>query len=295
MNKGGHLFSVRSKVFVVGNYGLMILICLSFLFPFLYTLAVSLSDAKFILEGSVFLLPKGLNFGAYRAVFNDRGLLNSLLFTTVLTLCGVASSIIMTTLAAYPLSRTGLKGQGLIMRLIVFTMYFSGGVIPTYILVKGLGLIDKMGALIFPDVIQTFLLIVMISYFRSIPIELEEAAKVEGCGPLGILWRVIVPLAKPVIASLVVYYAVSYWNVFFQALMYIQSPGKYPLQIKLYQVLNVFQTDLFNSLDMATAQAVVSENLKAAMVIVTAAPIMLVYPWFQKYFVKGVTLGAIKG
>ncbi|MCL6591405.1 MAG: carbohydrate ABC transporter permease [Firmicutes bacterium] len=274
---------------------MMILICLSFLYPFLYTLAVSLSDAKFILEGSVFLIPKGLTFGAYRAVFNDRGLLNSLLFTTLLTLCGVASSIVMTTLAAYPLSRTGLKGQGLIMRLIVFTMYFSGGVIPTYILVKSLGLIDKMGALIFPDVIQTFLLIIMISYFRGIPLELEEAAKVEGCGPFGILWRIIVPLAKPVIASLVVYYAVSYWNVFFQALMYIQSPSKYPLQIKLYQVLNVFQTDLINSLDMAMAQSVISENLKAAMVIVTAAPVMLVYPWLQKYFIKGVTIGAIKG
>lgn len=295
MNEGRQLFSARNKVFVICNYTLMSLICLSFLYPFLYTLAVSVSDAKFILEGSVFLTPKGLNFSAYRAVFHDRGLLNSLLFTTLLTLCGVASSIIMTTLVAYPLSRTGLKGQGLIMRLIVFTMYFSGGVIPTYILVKKLGLIDKMGSLIFPDVIQTFLLIIMIGYFRGIPVELEEAAKVEGCGPFGILWRIFVPLAKPVIASLVVYYAVSYWNVFFQALMYIQSPSKYPLQIKLYQVLNVFQTDLINSLDMAMAQAVISENLKAAMVIVTAAPIMLVYPFLQKYFVKGITIGAIKG
>jgi putative aldouronate transport system permease protein len=273
----------------------MILICCTFLYPFIYTLAISLSDAQFILNGSVFLYPKGLTFAAYKTVFTDKSMLNSLWYTTMLTVCGVAASIMMTTLAAYPLSRTNLKGHGLIMRLIVFTMYFSGGVIPTYILVKNLGLINKMGSLIFPDVIQTFLLIIMISYFRGIPVELEEAAKVEGCGVFGILWRIIVPLAKPVIASLVIFYAVSYWNVFFHALMYIQSPSKYPLQIKLYQVLNVFDKGLLDSIYLESAKTVISENLKAAMVLVTAAPILVIYPWLQKYFVKGVTIGAIKG
>lgn len=284
-----------NKAFQIVNYSLMFILCLVFIYPFIYTLAVSLSDAKYILNGSVFVIPKGLNFSAYRAVLSDTSLIHSLLFTIILTVLGVAASIVMTTLAAYPLTRKGLKGTGIILRLIVFTMYFNGGLIPTYLLIKNLGLIDTMGALIFPDVIQTFLLIIMMSYFRSIPVELEEAAKVEGCSEFGILWRIIVPLSKPVIATLVIYYAVSYWNMFQQALMYIQSPSKYTLQIKLYQVLNVFQQDLTNSLDTESVKAVIPENLKSAMVLVTSLPILVVYPWLQKYFIKGVTIGAIKG
>jgi putative aldouronate transport system permease protein len=283
------------RTFQIINYTVMFILCLTFIYPFVYTLAVSLSDAEHILEGSVFLFPKGFTLSAYRAVLSDQGLLHSLFFTAMLTVCGVAASIIMTTLAAYPLSRTGLKGTGIILRLIVFTMYFNGGIIPTYLLVKNLGLLDTMGALIWPDVIQTFLLIIMISYFRGIPVELEEAAKVEGCSNFGILVKIIVPLAKPVIATLVIYYAVSYWNMFQQALMYIQSPARYTLQIKLYQVLNVFQQDLTNSLDAASAKAVLPENLKGAMVLVTAIPILFVYPWLQKYFIKGVTIGSLKG
>ncbi|TCL76499.1 putative aldouronate transport system permease protein [Hydrogenispora ethanolica] len=283
------------RTFQIINYTVMFILCLTFIYPFVYTLAVSLSDAKHILEGSVFLFPKGFTLSAYRAVLSDQGLLHSLFFTAMLTVCGVAASIIMTTLAAYPLSRTGLKGTGIILRLIVFTMYFNGGIIPTYLLVKNLGLLDTMGALIWPDVIQTFLLIIMISYFRGIPVELEEAAKVEGCSNFGILVKIIVPLAKPVIATLVIYYAVSYWNMFQQALMYIQSPARYTLQIKLYQVLNVFQQDLTNSLDAASAKTVLPENLKGAMVLVTAVPILFVYPWLQKYFIKGVTIGSLKG
>jgi putative aldouronate transport system permease protein len=283
------------KTFQIINYAMMIVLCLMFIYPFIYTLAVSLSEPRYIIEGKVFLIPRGLNFSAYLAVLRDKSLLHSLFYTTMLTIFGVGASIIMTTLAAYPLSRTGLKGTGIILRLIVFTMYFNGGLIPTYLLVKSLGLIDKMGVLILPDVIQTFLLIIMISYFRGIPVELEEAAKVEGCSNFGILWRIILPLAKPVIATLVIYYAVSYWNMFFQALMYIQSPSKYTLQIKLYQILNVFQQDLNNSLYVETAKTVIAENLKAAMVLVTALPILFVYPWLQKYFIKGVTIGAIKG
>jgi putative aldouronate transport system permease protein len=167
--------------------------------------------------------------------------------------------------------------------------------IPTYILVKRLGLVNTMGALIFPDVIQTFLLIIMITFFRGLPFELEESAKVEGCSNIGILFRIVIPLSMPVIATLVVYYAVYYWNIFYQAIIYIQSPAKYTLQIKLYQVLSVFMTDIINSLDVAAQQEVLSENIKAAMVIVTTFPIVVVYPFLQRYFVKGMTIGAIKG
>lgn len=287
--------SSNYRAFTVINYIVMFILCLTFLYPFIYSWAISLSDASHIVSGRVFCYPRGFNIEAYRAIFRDNSLVNSLIFTIRLTVCGVFASIIMTILAAYPLSRTGLKGGGLILRLIVFTMYFSGGLIPTYLVIKNLGLINKLGALIFPDVIHTFLLIIMISYFRGIPVELEEAAKVEGCDAFGILTKIIIPLAKPVIATLVIFYAVSYWNCFFPALIYIQSPSKYPLQIKLYQVLSWFSDDLRYSLDSQAQSVVISENLKAAMVLVTAAPILFVYPWLQKYFIKGVTIGAIKG
>jgi len=283
------------KAFHIVNNALMLLLCLTFIYPFLYTLALSLSDARYIIEGRVLLWPRGFNIHAYQAIFNDRSLINSLFFTSGLTFCGVIASMIVTTLAAYPLSRTGLKGTGLILRLIVFTMYFGGGLIPTYLLVKSLGLTNTMGALIFPDLVHTFWLIIMISYFRGIPVELEEAAKVEGCSDFGILYRIIIPLAKPVLATLIIFYAVHYWNTFFQALIYIQSPTKYTLQIKLYQVLNIFSDDLKNSLDTEAAKAVISENLKAATVLVTVLPILFIYPWLQKHFIKGVTIGAIKG
>ncbi len=286
---------VPGRIFRIINNTFMLLLCLTFVYPFLYTLALSLSDARYIIEGRVLLWPQGFNIQAYRAIFSDRSLIQSLIFTASLTVCGVAASIIATTLTAYPLSRTGLKGTGLILRLIVFTMYFSGGLIPTYILVKSLGLTNTMGALIFPDVIHTFWLIIMISYFRGLPAELEEAAKVEGCSDFGILWRIIIPLAKPVLATLVIFYAVAYWNTFFQALIYIQSPSKYTLQIKLYQVLSIFSDDLRNSLDYEASKAVIAENLKAATVLVTVMPILFIYPWLQRYFIKGVTIGAIKG
>lgn len=286
---------LRNQIFNIINYSMMFLVCIIFLYPFIYTTSLSLSDANNILKGSIYLFPKGFTISAYIAIFHDKSIINSLIYTILLTIFGVSTSIIMTIFAAYPLSRPGLKGSGIILRLIVFTMYFNGGLIPTYLLVKRMGLVNTMGALIFPDVIQTFLLIIMITYFKGIPIELEESAKVEGCSNFGILLRIIIPLATPVIATLVIYYAVHYWNMFYQALIYIQSPAKYTLQIKLYQVLSVFMTDILNSLDPGPASQIISENVKAAMVIVTTAPIVIVYPFLQRYFVKGMTIGALKG
>jgi putative aldouronate transport system permease protein len=285
---GGHIFKII-------NNSIMFLFCIVFLYPFIYTIALSFSDATHILTGSVYIIPRGFTISAYKAILSDRSIINSLIYTIMLTVFGVSASIIMTIFAAYPLSRPGLKGSGIILHLIIFTMIFNGGLIPTYMVVKRLGLVNTMGALIFPDVIMTFLLIIMITYFKGMPIELEESAKVEGCTNIGILIRIIIPLAKPVIATLVIYYAVHYWNMFQQALIYIQSPAKYTLQIKLYQVLSVFMTDIINSLDTASAGNVISENVKAAMVIVTTAPIAIIYPFLQKYFIQGMTLGALKG
>lgn len=282
------------KIFSLLNGFFMILLCMIFLYPLIYTLSMSLSDAKSILEGKVLLFPKGFTLEAYRALAKDKSIRDAFIFTVELTISGVIASIIMTTVTAYPLSRRDLKGTGLILKFIVFTMYFSGGLIPTYILVKNLGLTNKMGALILPGMIDTFLLIIMISYFRNLPVELEEAAKVEGCSNIGILLKIYLPLSMPVIATLTIFYAVSYWNTFFNALIYIQSPKKYTLQIKLYQVLNIFSDNIANSGDTG-ANLLIPENLKGATVFVTVLPIIFIYPFLQKYFIKGVTIGALKG
>jgi putative aldouronate transport system permease protein len=290
-NTGGFL-----SLFHVVNYLVMTLLGVLFIYPLVYTVSLSLSNAGAILSGRVFLLPQGFNLNAYKALFQDKTMLTSFIYTVKLTIFGVIASIVMTTLAAYPLSRRNLKGGTAILYLIVFTMYFSGGIIPNYLVIKNLKLIDTMGSLIMPAMINTFNLIIMINYFRGLPVELEEAAKVEGCSNFGVLWRVFIPLSKPILATLTIFYAVEYWNSFFSALMYIQSPEKYPLQIKLYQILNVFSDNLSNQTNADVgSQVVIPENLKSAAVVVTVMPIIFVYPWLQKYFIKGVTIGAIKG
>lgn len=289
-----HKNSKKISTFNIFNYIFMILICIVFVYPFIYTTAISFSGSKPILEGSVFLLPKEFTLGAYQAIFRDRNMINSFIFTVELTIMGTLSSIIVTTLTAYPLSKNDFKGKNIFLNIIIFTMYFNGGLIPTYLLVKGMGLINSMGSLILLNLVDTFLLIIMMNYFRGLPIELEESAKVEGANNFDIFVRVILPLAKPVIATLVIFYAVSYWNTFFNALIYIQESKKYPLQVKLYQILNSTDNYSINSAE-ATAAQVIPENLKGAVVLVTALPIIVVYPMLQKYFIKGVTIGAIKG
>ena len=283
----------KQSIFNSLNNIFMAIICIIFLYPFLFTIAMSFSSPKAILEGRVFLLPVQFTIGAYRALFKDSTMITSIIFTVKLTVFGVASSIAATIFTAYPLSRRDLRGKNVILNFIIFTMYFGGGLIPTFLLVKGIGLQDKMGALIIPCLIDTFLLIIMMNYFRGLPIELEESAKVEGANNFQIFFKIILPLSFPVIATLVIFYAVSYWNTFFNALIYMQSPSKNPLQIKLYLVLNA--VDSYTGQSETYSGDIIPENIKAGTVLITTVPIMIIYPFLQKYFVKGVTIGAVKG
>jgi putative aldouronate transport system permease protein len=179
------------------------------------------------------------------------------------------------------------------MRLVVFTMYFSGGIIPTYMVVRSLGLFNSVWALILPNVIDTFLLILMISSFRSLPYELEESAKVDGCSNFGIFIKIFLPISTAIIATLTVFLAVAYWNTFFNALLYIQDSQRQTLQVKLYAVLNAFSDSLNDS--SGASVDVIAENVKGATIVIAVLPIVVVYPFMQKYFIKGVTIGAIKG
>ena len=285
--------TTASRIFDVCNVIFLSLLSLTFLYPIFYIISLSLSSPSAIITGRVYVWPVDFNVSAYRHIFKDSSIVNSFLFTSLLTVLGVVSSLLLTALTAYPLTRRHFKGGGVIMRLIVFTMYFSGGMIPTYMLVRNIGLFNSVWSLILPNVVDTFLLIIMISFFRGLPYELEEAAKVEGCSNFGVFWRVFLPISTSVIATLTVFYAVNYWNTFFNALMYIQDANKMTLQVKLYQVLNMFSDSLSDS--SGAAVDVIPENVKGATILVAVLPIVAIYPFMQKYFVKGVTIGAIKG
>jgi len=290
--------TIYSRIFDVFNVIFFAFLSITFLYPVLYIVSVSLSEAKAITEGRVFAWPVGWNLEAYQYIFKDNTTINAIKFTTILTILGVVCSLIATALLAYPLSRRNLKGGPLIMKLIVFTMYFSGGMIPTYMTIKIVGLFDTIWSLILPTLVDTFLLIILISFMRELPYELEEAAKVEGSSNFGIFLRVFLPLSVPSLATLTIFYAVQYWNTFMPALLYIQDREKMTLQVKLYQVLSSF-SDALDSSQLLNSQNdtvnVLPENVKGATVVVSVLPILVVYPMLQKYFIKGVAIGAIKG
>ncbi|MDR3193412.1 MAG: carbohydrate ABC transporter permease [Treponema sp.] len=285
--------NAASRIFDVFNIVFLCFLSMTFLYPVFYVISTSLSSPTAIITGRVYFYPVGLTTSAYRHIFRDTSIISAFVFTVELTVLGTIASLIVTALAAYPLTRKQMKGSGIIMRLIVFTMYFSGGIIPTYMVVRGLGLFNSVWSLILPNAIDTFLLIIMISFFRNLPYELEESAKVDGCSNFGIFLKIFIPLSTAIIATLTVFLSVAYWNTFFNALLYIQDPKRLTLQVKLYQVLNMFSDSLSES--AGVSMDVIPENVKGATIVIAVLPIMVIYPFMQKYFIKGVAIGAIKG
>jgi len=269
-----------------------VLLCLA---PFIHILAISLSSNRAVTSGEVSLLPVEFDLQAYRSVFSDMTMIRSLGFTVLLTVLSTALCMLMTVAAAYPLTKKALKGRRFVMVVILITMFFSGGIIPEYILVKNLHLLNTIWALVLPGLISPFYLIILISFLNGIPESLEEAAEMDGATPLGTLLRVVLPLSLPVLATLSLFYAVGRWNGFQDTLLYINKPELYPLQLKLYQLVqNNMITDLTVNEGPGAVRAA-PESLKAASVMFATVPILLVYPWLQRYFVSGVMLGAVKG
>ncbi|MEC0181227.1 carbohydrate ABC transporter permease [Paenibacillus peoriae] len=285
---------IKSRLFDGLNTVLVIVLCTLCLSPFLHVFAVSLSSNNPIMSGKVLLWPVDISFEAYKRVLGDISMLRSLIFTVLLTALYTVLCMLMTIAAAYPLMKPGLQGRKAIMLIIVFTMFFSGGIIPEYILMKELHLTNSVWALILPHLINPFNLIIMISFFQSIPKSLEEAAEIDGSSHFGILLRIILPLSMPVIAALSLFYAVSRWNGFMDSLFYITDPEMYPLQLKLYQlVMNNMANDIMQMEGLRMVE-LLPESLKAASVVFSTLPILLVYPWLQRYFVSGIMLGAVK-
>ncbi|WP_274651233.1 carbohydrate ABC transporter permease [Paenibacillus humicola] len=261
------------------------------LVPFLYILSESLSSNKAIISQAVTIYPIDFNLEAYKVVFGDAGMLYSLVYTVILTVVFVLLSLTVTILAAYPLTKKRLKGRNVLLLVMLFTMYFSGGLIPDYLNVKNLSLLNTPWALILPGMMSVYYMIILKSFFQSIPDSLEEAARLDGCNDLQILLKVVLPLSKPALATISLLYAVYRWNYFQDALFYITDEHLYTIQLKLYNVINISQQMSGENVNVNLP----SEALKSASIMFGTVPILLVYPWLQKYFVSGIMIGAVKG
>ena len=272
-------------------------IVLIVLVPLIFVLAASFSDPDLVIRGEVLLWPKGFTTEAYTMVFENediwRGFVNSCFYTAA----GTAISVVLTVLAAYPLSRKNFMGRNIFMMMILFTMYFNGGMIPTYLLVKNLGMYNTVWALLIPAALSTYNLIVAKTFFEnSIPGELYEAGTLDGCNNMQMLLRIVLPLSKAILAVLVLYYAVGIWNAYFDALIYIRDSDMHPLRIVLRNILLLGQTEQMGTNDAGMAEKVkMAEAVKYSAIVVSSIPMLLIYPFVQKYFVKGVMIGAVKG
>ena len=262
--------------------------------PFLNVVALSLSDPVSITKGEVSLYPIGFNTAAYVTVFKDPSMIRSLIYTIYLTALYVAISMFLTICAAYPLTKKRLKGRKVITLFMIFTMYFAGGIIPDYILLKTLKLTNTMWSLILPGAISAYNMVILKSFFEGIPESLEESARLDGAGDICVLVKIVLPLALPVLATLCLFYAVARWNTFQDALYYITNANLYPLQMKLKMLLDIAQSSELSQFEGANLSELVPENIKSASIVFATVPILVVYPWLQKYFVTGVTLGAVK-
>jgi putative aldouronate transport system permease protein len=276
---------------------LAVAVCIT-LYPLIFVVSSSLSRPELVLEGKVWLFPKGLTFQAYQVVFNDRAIMTGYLNTIMYTLVGTIVNLILTIAGAYPLSRKDFYGRNVITFLLTVTMFFSGGMIPTYLLIKALHLYNNFWVMILPGAVSMWNLIIMRNYFQySVPVELVEAAYMDGCTNIGALLKVVLPLSKPILAVMVIFYGVHHWNTYFDALLYLSDAKKFPLQLVLREILLLNDTSAMtagSSETMADQQLLV-ESLKYAVIVVASLPVVILYPFLQKYFVKGIMVGAIKG
>lgn len=286
------------RIFDIVNIILLSLIMLVILYPLYFIVIASFSDPLEVLAGKVVLYPKRFNLDAYGMVFRDSSIMTGYRNTIFYTLFGTAINISLSVLAAYPLSRRDFVGRQLLTMVLTITMFFSGGMIPLYLTVSSLGLLDTIWAILLPGAVSVWNVVIIRTYFQtSIPFELTEAAMVDGASNFQLLFRVILPLSTPVIAVMVLFYGVAHWNAFFNALIYINSKQLYPLQLVLRSILvqNTMSDDMMSDLDTLANRQLLAETIKYALIVVATAPIIAVYPFLQKYFVKGIMVGAVKG
>ncbi|UJF34296.1 carbohydrate ABC transporter permease [Paenibacillus hexagrammi] len=283
------------RIFYSVNYILLFLISITCLYPLINILAISLSSNDAIISGKVQIWPVGFSLTSYDAIMKGSSVLDAFRNSLIITIVGAAICMLFTLLAAYPLSRKEFYGRKAFTLAIVFTMLFNGGLIPNYLLVKSLGLIDSYFAIWLPTAISVYNMLIMKSYFENLPQELEDAARIDGASEWTFIIRIVLPLSAPMLATIALFYTVGLWNSFLNVLIYINDPLKYNLSVLVQQMVSsqsIIQ-DFSNNLEEISK--LTPEGVKAAGVIILILPVMIVYPFVQKYFVKGAMIGAIKG
>lgn len=284
------------RIFTVVNTTALLLLCAVMLYPFVMLLAQSFSSAGAISAGKVNLLPVDPNLDTYRAVANNDTFWRSYGNTVLYTVIGTAIAMVLTTTYAYVLSKKHLRGRGLLIGIAVFTMFFNGGIVPNYVLISSLGMKNTMWAVILPPALSVFNLLVMKAFFENLPTELEEAAHIDGLGWFGIFFRIVLPLSKAVIATMVLFYSVQYWNDWFAAFLYLDRTDLFPVTLYLRNLIAGASTAASEGAAASgSAVADINANIQSVTMILILVPILCVYPFVQRYFVSGVMLGSVKG
>ena len=290
--------SAGDIIFTILIYAFLVFSLLIVLYPLLFVVSASISEPRAVMSGKVWLLPVNPTFMGYQAVFKNPNILTGFANTLFYTVVGTAVNILLTVLAAYPLSLKEFRIRKHIMSLLVFTMLFSGGLIPSYMLVRNLGMVNTRWAMIIPAAMSVWNVILTRTYFQTtIPEQLRESAKLDGCDDFRYLYKILVPLSGPIIAVVSLYYAVDHWNTYFDALIYLQSGKLYPLQIILRDILilNSVKAEMTIEVDKLARTLGLMSVVKYALIVVASVPILVLYPFIQKYFIKGVMVGSLKG
>lgn len=280
------------RVFLKFNVAFLILICAVMLYPVIYVMSASVSSEQALLQGRVFLWPVEPHLKAFEKVFVYPNLLTSYRNTIVYTLAGTALNLILTVCGAWALCQKKMPGRRFLTLMCTFTMFFSGGMIPTFLVVKDLGMLDSIWAILCPGAVSTYNMILMRTFFMNIPDSLTEAAELDGCNDFGILFKIVLPLSLASLMTIGMFYAVAHWNGYFNAMLYLSTPSKFPLQIILRQV--VLESQIVENSSSA-ADSNMAEGIKYATIVVAMLPMLCVYPFVQRYFVKGVMVGSVKG
>ncbi|WP_028609415.1 carbohydrate ABC transporter permease [Paenibacillus harenae] len=295
--------SGRDKLFLIFNYMYVFLAFVIVAYPVIYMISASISDPKLVGSGEMWLLPKGITFEGYQRVFQTKSIWTGYGNTLLYTVVGTAINLFVTLPAAYALSRRDFAGRHFFMGMFMVTMFFGGGLVPSYLLVKELGMVNTMWAIVIPSAASIWNIIVCRTFFQtSIPKELQEAAQIDGCSNFRMFMRIILPLSMPIIAVMALFYGVGNWNSYFSALIYLNDAAKYPLQLVLRQILVLQEMSAMGGgvMDASTASALnnkaeIAALVKYAVIIVATAPVIAIYPFLQRYFVQGVMIGSVKG
>lgn len=283
------------KAFSIFNVLITAILLVFCLFPFIYMLALSLSSTRAVLAGQVFLFPVDINISTYKTIFNYPNFFIAYRNTFFYTITGTLISLFMIIIFAYPLSKSFLKGRNIVMKFVIFSMFFSGGLIPNFLVVSWLNLTDTVFAILLPFAISQFNLIILMNFLKTLPESIEEAAIIDGMSYFGILFKIIVPLSKPAIATIALYTAVFFWNDWFYGMIYLSSSSRYPVMLFLRNIVTGSSIRGAASGSGAADKNTIYITLKSGAIILTTVPIIILYPFLQRYFITGLTVGSVKG